>query len=208
VSIGAAARSLQTITASVQRGFETNEGAIPALLNDPEGKRRIYEIVENLRLTSANLSTFTTSVQTGEGLLPRLLNDKEYGDAALTEFGLLVRQLNEVVTKINTGQGTAGKIIADPSLYESVNDILIGINESKLLRWLIRNRQQTGIEKRYDEATQAPAIQPLPPAETATRAPDVLALPITPAATDTVGVLPPPAPPATDTTATTTNPPA
>jgi len=27
-------------------------------------------------------------------------------------------------------------------VYESINDILIGINESKLLRWLIRNRQQ------------------------------------------------------------------
>ena len=203
-SISAAARSLQSVTATVQRGFETNEGMIPALMNDPEGKRRIYEVIENLRLTSANLSAFTTTVQTGEGLLPRLINDKEFGDAALGEFALLVRQLNEVVTKINNGQGTAGKIIADPSLYESVNDILIGINESRLLRWLIRNRQQTGIEKRYDEAVQAPAIQPLPPAETATRAPDVTAVPIAPA-TDTVGILPPPAP--TDTATTTTNPP-
>lgn len=201
-SIGAAARSLQSVTATVQRGFESNEGLVPALLNDPEGKRRIYEVVENLRLTSANLSAFTATVQTGQGLLPRLINDKEYGDAALNEFGLLVRQLNEVVTKINKGEGTAGKIIADPSLYESVNDILIGINESKLLRWLIRNRQQTGIEKRYDEAVEAPAVQPLPPTETAPRAPDVTAVPVPPA-TETGGILPPP----TTTDTTTTNPP-
>jgi len=202
-SIGAAAKSLQSVTASLQRGFETNEGLVPALMNDPEAKKRIYEIVENLRVTSTGLSTFMTSVQEGQGLLPRLLNDKEYGDAALTEFAGLVRQLNEVVTKVNNGQGTAGKLIADPALYESVNDILIGINESKLLRWLIRNRQQAGIEKRYDETTKAPAIQPLPPSETQPRAQEPAAIPLT----DTVAILPPPAPvpPATDTTAT--NPP-
>jgi hypothetical protein len=61
--------------------------------------------------------------------------------------------------------------------------------------WLIRNRQQAGIEKRYDEAQKAPAITPLPPAETQPRAQDPVAIPMT----DTVGILPPPK---TDTTTT------
>ena len=82
---------------------------------------------------------------------------------ALAEFTGLVRQLNEAVAKINAGQGTAGKVINDPGVYESINDILIGINESKLLRWLIRNRQQSGIEKRYkEEQKNAPAVPPPP----------------------------------------------
>ena len=55
-------------------------------------------------------------------------------------------------------------MITDPSVYESINDILIGINESKLLRWLIRNRQQSGIQKRYtEEQKTAPATAPPPP---------------------------------------------
>lgn len=199
-SIGSAATSLQSITATVQRGFENNEGVVPALMNDPEAKKRVYEIVENLRTTSNSLAAFVASVETGQGLLPRLLNDKAYGDEALAEFAGLVKQLNEIVGKVNKGEGTAGKLITDPGLYESVNDILIGINESKLLRWLIRNRQQAGIEKRYDEQVKAPEIAPLPPAETLPRAQEPVAIPIT----DTVAVLPPPA--ATDTTAT-TNPP-
>lgn len=208
-SIGSAAQSLQAITTSVQRGFDNNEGLIPALLNDPAGKARVNEIIENLRLTSAGLSTFMTSVQEGQGLLPRLMGDKEYADAALIEFATLVRQLNEIAAKINNGQGTAGKVISDPALYESVNDILIGINESRLLRWLIRNRQQAGIEKRYDESAKAPAVQPLPPSETQPRAPDPAVVPLP----DTIVIVPPPAPatdtpaPPTDTTATTTNPP-
>ncbi|HJQ38664.1 MAG TPA: MlaD family protein [Thermoanaerobaculia bacterium] len=162
-SLGSAATSLQTITSGVQKSFETGEGALPALLSDVETKKKVTELVENLRATSNNLATFTATAQKGEGLVPRLLNDKAYADQALNEFGGLVRQLNEVVTKINTGQGTAGKLITDPALFESVNDILIGINESKLLRWLIRNRQQSGIDKRYNEAQKVPAAQAPPP---------------------------------------------
>jgi hypothetical protein len=104
-------------------------------------------------------------MQNGQGLLPRLLNDKPYGDQALTEFQLLIQQLNETVRKINNGEGTAGKLIADPSVYESINDVLIGINESKLLRWLIRSRQESGIEKRYNQqkTNVAPATATPPP---------------------------------------------
>ena len=141
----------------------------------------MYEIVENLRVTSSNLSAFMETAQTGQGLLPRLLSDKAYADQALTEFSLLVRQLNEIVTKVNNGQGTAGKLISDPSLYESVNDILIGINESKLLRWLIRNRQQSGIEKRVEETQKVPGTTPPPPVEPV---PDVTPE-VLPTATDT-----------------------
>jgi len=162
-SLGSAAQSLQSITAKMQTGFDNNEGLLPALISDPEEKKKMSELVENLRATSNNLATFTASMKEGQGLVPRLLNDKEYGDQALAEFTLLVRQLNEVVTKVNTGEGTAGKLITDPAVYESINDILIGINESKMLRWLIRNRQQAGIEKRVDEAKKAPATDEPPP---------------------------------------------
>ena len=165
------------------------------MLNDPEGKKRVYDLVDNLRTTSANLAEFSANMKTGQGLLPRLINDKAYGDQALNEFTGLVRQLNDTVAKINNGQGTAGKIISDPSVYESINDILIGINESKLLRWLIRNRQQTGIEKRYKEEQKA-APPPadvktsITPTQPASPPPEI------PVTTDTTATLTPTPPPA------------
>ncbi|MGZ8853158.1 MAG: MlaD family protein [Thermoanaerobaculia bacterium] len=165
-SFVSAALSLQSITGNVQRSFESGDGVLPALLSDPEGKKRVNELMENLRITTANLSTISTSMSKGEGLVPRLMNDKQYGDQALAEFTLLVTQLNETVRKINAGEGTAGKLIADPSLYESVNDILIGINESRMLRWLIRNRQQEGIEKRFDQEQRRPPAPVIAPTET------------------------------------------
>jgi hypothetical protein len=74
-------------------------------------------------------------------------------------------------------------LINDPAVYESINDILIGINESQMLRWLIRNRQQKGIEKRYDAGVEQPAPPPPPPPATnksEAAPPDV---PVTPATT-------------------------
>src|SRR4029077_8111940 len=136
---------------------------IPALLSDPEGKKKVFELVDNLKTTSSNLAAISASYQSGQGLVPRLMNDKQYADQALVEFTGLLHQLNDTVAKLNRGEGTAGKLVTDPSVYESVNDILIGINESKLLRWLIRNRQQSGIQKRYDTESSKPSAPPPPP---------------------------------------------
>src|SRR5437763_4683160 len=166
-SLAQAAKSLQAVTTNVQSSFEKGEGMLPALLHDPEGKKRVYDLVDNLRVTSGNLATFTTNLQNGQGLLPRLMNDKAYADQSLAEFTGLVRQLDDAVAKINSGNGTAGKLISDPSVYESINDILIGINESKLLRWLIRNRQEKGIEKRYQIEQTKPPAPPVPSTSTA-----------------------------------------
>jgi len=131
-----------------------------------ESAHSLQKLVDNLRTTSSNLAAISASYQSGQGLVPRLMNDKTYGDQALTEFTGLLHQLNDTVAKLNRGQGTAGKLVNDPSVYESVNDILIGINESKLLRWLIRNRQQSGIQKRYDTESSKPAPPTPPPPAT------------------------------------------
>ena len=200
-SIQESARSLQAFVADLQASLKSGQGAIPALLTDPEGKKRVYDLVDNLRVTSANLAALTTSYQSGQGLVPRLMNDKAYGDQALTEFNGLLHQLSETVAKVNRGEGTAGKMISDPSVYESVNDILIGINESKLLRWLVRNRQQSGIQKRYDTESAKPPAAAVPPAvvkpvpKSEAPVPDVPAVatstPITATTTATTSTAPP-----------------
>jgi len=176
-SLKSTAASLQTLVVNLNDSFKNGQGPLPALLNDAEGKKKVYDLINNLNTTSSNLATFSDSLKNGQGLVPRLMNDKVYADQSLAEFTGLVHQLSDAVGKINNGQGTAGKIINDPSVYESINDILIGINESKLLRWLIRNRQEKGIEKRYQieqgrpPAPPAPSTSTAPPPSTTTAAP-------------------------------------
>jgi phospholipid/cholesterol/gamma-HCH transport system substrate-binding protein len=159
-SLQASAQSMQSIMSNLQHGFENGDGMLPALLSDPRGKKSVLELVENLRITSANVATLTDSMKTGQGLVPRLMNDKAYADSTLAEFRVLVGRLNDTARKLNEGEGTAGRLIADPSVYESINDILIGINESKLLRWMVRNRQAAGIETRYKAATGKNPVVP------------------------------------------------
>ena len=191
-SLVQSAAALQSVAINIQRSFESGQGALPALLNDPDGKKKVTELIENLRVTSANLATFSSSMQNGQGLLPRLLNDKQYGDQALLEFSGLAHQLNDAVAKLNAGQGTAGKLINDPSVYESINDILIGINESKLLRWLIRNRQERGIEQRVKTEQQAPPTPPAPSLNKSEGGPP-MAVPVT-ASSQATTTSPPPKP--------------
>src|SRR5882724_235008 len=156
-SLQETAHSLQSLVAGVEGSLKSGQGALPALLNDPDEKKKVIDLIDNLRVTSANLAALTTTYQNGQGILPRLMNDKVFADQAFVELNGLLRQLNDTLAKVNRGEGTAGKLITDPSVYESVNDILIGINESKLLRWLIRNRQQSGIQKRFDTQKKVPA---------------------------------------------------
>lgn len=234
-SLQTSAASLQSIMQNLQHGIESGEGMVPALLTDPRGKKNVIALVENLRVTSENVAALTNSMKTGEGIVPRLMSDKEYADQTLDEFRLLVRRLNETARKLNEGEGTAGRLIADPSVYESINDILIGINESKLLRWIIRNRQSKGIETRYKAATgskpvatddskkdakpvappdQPPVVAPPPVANPPATSTSPAEPTSTAPATDTATPPPPTdtAPPSTDTTGstttTTTSPPA
>ena len=108
----------------------------------------------------------------GDGLLPQLLHDKEYGQQLSGEIRTLIEKLNLVATRIDSGDGTVRKLINDPQLYDAVNDIVVGVNDSKLLRWLIRNRQKAGIRHRYDDAQKQgsepkPEVTPATPPPTA-----------------------------------------
>src|SRR6266550_5244262 len=60
-SLKSTATSMQTLTASMNDAFKNGQGPLPALLNDPEGKKKVYELVDNLRTTSTNLATFSES---------------------------------------------------------------------------------------------------------------------------------------------------
>ncbi len=176
--------SIETIATALRASFEENSGAIPALLSDPEQRDKVVSLVANLDEASKNLAELSKGF-TGEGLIPRLVNDEEYASKTLVEFQQLTERLNEVSRQLSEGEGTAGRIIQDPAVYESINDILIGINESAMLRWLVKRSQSKGIEKRYEAEQKSgepqgnhvpatedvPAVEPLVPAEPSTQDP-------------------------------------
>ncbi|MCB1056689.1 MAG: MCE family protein [Acidobacteria bacterium] len=159
---------LEQVLTKVDQG----DGLLPTMLNDPESAERLKTSLAAFEATTTELQGLVTDLRQGDGLLSRLLEDDAYADQVTDNLEKLLRNLREVSEKLSRGDGTAAKLIDDPSLYQAMNDIVVGVNESKMLRWLIRNRQKKGIKKRYHEAHgQAEA----PPEEAA--APPVVAEP-------------------------------
>jgi phospholipid/cholesterol/gamma-HCH transport system substrate-binding protein len=142
---------------------QSGPGLAPALLNDPQMKASFQDTLAQLNQVAKDLQGMTADLETSEALLPRLVYDEEYGRQVTGEVQAIVNRLSEASVKLTQGQGTAAKLLNDPQIYEAVNDIIIGVNESRILRWLIRNRQKKGIEKRYEDATQEMKEQGQPP---------------------------------------------
>lgn len=130
-------------------------GLLPGLINDPASKQQFDETLASLHEVARNLQAFSADLESNdEALLPRLVKDKEYGREVAEQIRQFVKNLNEVSAKLDRGDGTAAKLLNDPQIYDAVNDIIVGVNQSRLLRWLIRNRQQKGIGKRYDDTVK------------------------------------------------------
>ena len=168
-----ATASLNRILLNVEKGTASGEGLVPALLSDPEGKKKFFAMVDSLKATSDGLASFSRDLSAGNGLVPRLVKDDDFAQDFLNDLRTLSAHLANVAAKLDSTDGTAGKLIADPAVYDAINDVIVVVNESKALRWLVRDRQKSGIEKRYHEAKAAEKakVSPTPaPAPTSTPA--------------------------------------
>ncbi len=168
-SLSQTASSVQAIASTIEQGFETGEGTIPVLMNDPEQKQKVLSLIGNLEVVSMRLLTLSEGFEGKGGMIPRLIKDEPYADQTLREFQQMTARLNLVAKQLAEGNGSAGRLIQDPAVYESINDILIGINESKLLRWLVRRSQAKGIQERYRAGRssagnngEVPMVEPVP----------------------------------------------
>lgn len=162
--------SLRKILGAVEKGAGEGEGLVPALLGDPEGRKKFFAMVDSLQAAAEGLSGFSKELASGNGLLARLARDEDFARSLTKDLSRISSSLANVAEKLDRGDGTAGKLINDPSVYEAIDDILVGIDESKPLRWLVRNRQRSGIEARYEvekaKAEGAPAsLGPAPTPE-------------------------------------------
>ncbi len=147
---------LEAVTAKLDNG----PGLVPSLLSDAEMKQQFTETLTALKSAAGDLAAFSGEVRGAKGLLPRLLFDEKYGDALSARLDTTLQQVDVLSSKLNAGDGTLARLINDPSLYEAMQDIVVGVNDSRMLRWLIRNRQKQGIEKRYQDAQRDAATPP------------------------------------------------
>ena len=169
-SLRGAIGSVQSVFARLDDGMKSNSGAIPALLSDPEGKKKIYALMDNLGGAAVSLAKVAQSLEKGNGALPLLLRDEEFGKAFTQNLRSFSERLESIGRKLDEGHGTAGKLINDPTLFDAANRLVVGVDESALLRAIIKNRQKAGIKKEYNDqqkTLRTPSPTPAPRAKPA-----------------------------------------
>jgi phospholipid/cholesterol/gamma-HCH transport system substrate-binding protein len=162
-SLAGAIRSVQSLLTRIDEGVRTGEGAVPALLSDPEGKKKIYGLVDTLATAAASLARVVENLEKGDGALPILLHDEQFGKAFTGNLRNFSRSLESIGRKLDEGQGTAGKLINDPAIFDAANRLVVGVDQSTLLRWLIKDRQKAGIKKEYRDAQAKLRTSPTEP---------------------------------------------
>ena len=133
--------SLDGIMAGIQGG----SGTLGKLVKDDALYERLAsDVGESARL----LKSLLVTLQSGEGLLPKLLSEEDSGQmlndmsAAMRNLDEAAAKLNSAAQKIDSGQGTLGKLINDPAVYDDLLNLLRGAKKSWFVRHLIKKGEK------------------------------------------------------------------
>jgi phospholipid/cholesterol/gamma-HCH transport system substrate-binding protein len=128
--------------------IDEGKGALGTLLSDSVDFK---QTMMDLETASADLKDVTKQLNSKEGALGKLINDKEYGEALTRDLHAAIRSLANITAKIDTGKGTIGWLINDDELFIGLQDVVLGIQKSKIAKWLIHNRRKAGEKARKRE---------------------------------------------------------
>jgi phospholipid/cholesterol/gamma-HCH transport system substrate-binding protein len=150
-ALSGAITSASNLFGKLSAAMNKRDGALPALIADPDGKKKVYSLIDNLSQAGVSLAKVSNDLDKGKGMLPVLLHDESFAKSFRLHLDNFAAHIDSVSEKLDSRDGTLGKFISDPSLYDAANDIVVGVNDSKLLKWLIRDRQKRGIRNRYEK---------------------------------------------------------
>jgi phospholipid/cholesterol/gamma-HCH transport system substrate-binding protein len=155
------AQSIERLDALLAKA-DSADGLLPALLSDLEQKERFERALASFERASTKLAELADALaqEESEALLPKLVHDQEYGERVAGEIDRLLANLRQISEKINSGEGSAARLVNDETLARALEDVVIGVDDSRFLRWLVRNRRKRGEEVR---SSGAPPPEEPPP---------------------------------------------
>jgi phospholipid/cholesterol/gamma-HCH transport system substrate-binding protein len=154
-ALRAAIHSAESVFGKVNDQLRTGTGMLPALLSDPEGKKKAYALLDNLGAAAGSLAATLQRLEKDNGALAILLRDEKFGKEFTGNLLGFSRSLDSIGRKLDNGTGTAGKLINDPAIFDAAQHLVVGVDQSSMLRWLIRNREKAGIKKDYQDTHDA-----------------------------------------------------
>lgn len=140
--VGSLGDAVDGLARIVER-MDAGEGAMGELLReDGSGKQAVKDLAD----AAASLKSVAANLDSNRGFVGKLLNDEEYSEKLAADLQTLLANLAEVSSKINRGEGTLGALVNERTLYDGMEDVVAGVNDSKFARWLMRHYQKKGIK--------------------------------------------------------------
>ncbi|MEW6544135.1 MAG: MlaD family protein [Nitrospirota bacterium] len=153
-NVNAAIHELQRLLASLTQG----QGTASKLLSDPALYDQSKRVLSNLEVASEKTVALLEKVEKGQGTIGRLMADKELyarANEAVQELTLLADRLNnqngtlmkladptlyqrldhlttkgeQLLAKVENGQGTMGKLVTQDELYQRADKLLTEVEE-------------------------------------------------------------------------------
>ena len=152
-NIAQLAKNLNTVVMGFQgekgsKGLVSSVESVSEILDEIENGNGflhslIYDEHEGGGMASLNqsLATFEAilnEIATGNGLLHSLVYEPLNEQDVVLETLDAGARLNSILAKIDTGEGTLGLLLNDPTLYEDLKRLIGGANRSAVVRTLIR----------------------------------------------------------------------
>lgn len=112
---------------------KTGQGSLHALIYD----KKVATAVTDLGEAADELAKLIHDAKTTkDGAVYQLV----YGDAKslLSDLAKAAADVQQITTRINSGEGTLGAVINDPTVYEDLKEILGNIKRNRILRELVR----------------------------------------------------------------------
>ncbi len=93
----------------------------------------VTQILKNLNILTKNLATITTDIRMKKGILSDLI----YGGSG-PKISATIVDINEIFKKINSGTGTLGALINDPTVYEDLKYLFGGARRNSVLKYFMK----------------------------------------------------------------------
>lgn len=126
-------------------GLERGEGALGVLMKDTA---HVREIIQSARKAAGDIEEASRNLKDRKSMAGRLINDEEYGEEVMNDLRDAIKSISSIAAKIDTGQGTLGRLVNDEIMFLALQDVVLGVQSSKLAKWLVQNRRKAGERER------------------------------------------------------------
>jgi phospholipid/cholesterol/gamma-HCH transport system substrate-binding protein len=110
----------------VLRRAESGNSLMGALFNG-DGRRidaNLQAAATSARTATETLAALAQRYRNADGAIPQLMENREYAREVMDNLRQSSADLEQILHKINSGQGTIGKLVNNPELYDSAQKLV------------------------------------------------------------------------------------